>query len=83
MPRAGRRTATAAKSEGAARGEGGPASDRARRGAGGPADPRVGLPPALAVALGALVYLAALGNPFVYDDRATILNNPSLVDLAN
>jgi len=41
------------------------------------------LPPALAAALGALVYLAALGNPFVYDDRATVLNNPSLVDLAN
>ncbi len=41
------------------------------------------LSPALAAALGALVYLGALGNPFVYDDRATILNNPSLVNLAN
>jgi len=54
-----------------------------RAGADPRAKPAGWLPPVLAAALGALVYLGALGHPFVYDDRATILNNPSLVDLAN
>jgi hypothetical protein len=29
------------------------------------------------------VYANALDNPFVYDDRDTVVSNPSLVDLAN
>src|SRR5262245_30415147 len=36
-------------------------------------------PPLLAV----LVYAGALGNPFVYDDHAMVVGNPSLGDLAN
>ncbi len=40
-------------------------------------------PPALVAGLAALVYLNALDNPFVYDDRATVLDNPSLADLRN
>ncbi len=55
----------------------------AARGDGVPADLTNRLAPALAAALGALVYLGALRNPFVYDDHATILSNPSLVHLAN
>jgi cytochrome c-type biogenesis protein CcmH/NrfG len=39
--------------------------------------------PALAAGLAALVYLNALDNPFVYDDHATVLNNPSLPDPGN
>lgn len=39
--------------------------------------------PLLAAGLAALAYLNALDNPFVYDDRATVLENPSLVDLRN
>jgi Tfp pilus assembly protein PilF len=33
--------------------------------------------------LAVLVYLNALDNPFVYDDRDTVVANPSLVDLSN
>ena len=43
---------------------------------------RVGLGIA-AGALAALVYINGLDNPFVYDDRDTVLLNPSLVDLSN
>ncbi len=32
---------------------------------------------------GVAVYLNALGNPFVYDDRTTIVNNPSIRHLGN
>jgi hypothetical protein len=39
--------------------------------------------PVLAAGLAAAVYLNALDNPFVYDDHATVLTNPSLVDLRN
>ncbi len=35
----------------------------------------------IAVALGALVYLNALDNPFVYDDQVTIVENGSLRDI--
>jgi hypothetical protein len=41
---------------------------------------------ALGLAVGALavlVYVNGLDNPFVYDDRDTVLLNPSLVDLSN
>ena len=38
---------------------------------------------ALAAALAALVYVNALDNPFVYDDRDTVVENPSLADLSN
>ena len=34
----------------------------------------------LACAAAALVYRSALDNPFVFDDRVTVLLNPSLVD---
>lgn len=37
----------------------------------------------LPVALAAAVYLGALHNPFVYDDVATVVKNPSLRDLSN
>ena len=37
----------------------------------------------LAAALAVLVYLNALDNPFVYDDRDTVVANPSLADLSN
>jgi len=37
----------------------------------------------LAVGLGVVCYLNALGNPFVYDDRVTIVENPSIVDVAD
>jgi Flp pilus assembly protein TadD len=40
-------------------------------------------PGALAALLAAAVYLNALDNPFVYDDRDTVVANPSLVDLSN
>jgi len=43
---------------------------------------RIGLGIAV-VALAALVYVNGLDNPFVYDDRDTVLLNPSLVDLHN
>lgn len=39
--------------------------------------------PLLASGLAVLVYVNALDNPFVYDDHATILDNPSLADLRN
>jgi cytochrome c-type biogenesis protein CcmH/NrfG len=39
--------------------------------------------PLVAAGLAAAVYLNALDNPFVYDDRVTVLDNPSLVDLRN
>lgn len=38
---------------------------------------------AAAAALGVLVYLGALGSPFVYDDMATVVENPSLRDPGN
>ncbi len=38
---------------------------------------------AAAVGLGVLVYLNALGNPFVYDDHRLILENGSLAHLAD
>lgn len=37
----------------------------------------------LPAALVVLAYLNALGNPFVYDDRRTVVDNPSLRDLSN
>jgi protein O-mannosyl-transferase len=37
----------------------------------------------LPAALVVLAYLNALGNPFVYDDRPTVVDNPSLRDLSN
>jgi hypothetical protein len=40
-------------------------------------------PGTLAALLAAAVYLNALDNPFVYDDRDTVVANPSLVDLSN
>ena len=40
-------------------------------------------PPALAALLSAGIYLNALNNPFVYDDRDTVVGNPSLVDPSN
>src|SRR6516165_839007 len=36
-----------------------------------------------AAALGGLVYLNALHNPFVYDDYHTVAANPSIVTLTN
>lgn len=39
--------------------------------------------PVLAAGLAAAVYVNALANPFVYDDHATVLTNPSLADLRN
>lgn len=36
-----------------------------------------------AAALAVAAYANALHNPFVYDDRSTVLANPSLVDLTN
>jgi tetratricopeptide (TPR) repeat protein len=47
------------------------------------ADGRAAWLPVLAAGLAAAVYLNALDNPFVYDDHATVLTNPSLVDLRN
>lgn len=44
---------------------------------------RNGWLPALAAGLAVAVYLNALDNPFVYDDHATVLNNPSLPDPRN
>lgn len=41
------------------------------------------LAPAIAALLACLVYLNALDNPFVYDDRDTVVANPSLVDPSN
>jgi tetratricopeptide (TPR) repeat protein len=41
------------------------------------------LGPAAAAILACLVYANALDNPFVYDDRDTVVANPSLVDLSN
>ena len=38
---------------------------------------------ALAAALAAAVYVNALDNPFVYDDRDTVVANPSLADPSN
>jgi tetratricopeptide (TPR) repeat protein len=38
---------------------------------------------AFAAALAVVVYLNALNNPFVYDDRDTVVANPSLVDPSN
>ncbi len=38
---------------------------------------------ALAVALSVAAYVNALHNPFVYDDRGTVVQNPSLTDLGN
>ncbi len=38
---------------------------------------------ALAVALTVAAYVNALHNPFVYDDRGTVVQNPSLTDLGN
>jgi protein O-mannosyl-transferase len=38
---------------------------------------------ALAIALGAVAYVNSLHNPFVYDDRGTVVENPSLADLGN
>ncbi len=37
----------------------------------------------LAVSLAGLVYLTALGNPFVYDDYRTIVDNPSVRGVLN
>jgi cytochrome c-type biogenesis protein CcmH/NrfG len=39
--------------------------------------------PALAALAGCAAYLNALDNPFVYDDRDTVVGNASLVDLSN
>ena len=39
--------------------------------------------PLLAAALACVAYLNALDNPFVYDDRDTVLGNRSLADLSN
>src|SRR5512132_1041457 len=39
--------------------------------------------PLLAPALAVLVYANAVHNPFVYDDRDTVVANPSIVDLTN
>lgn len=39
--------------------------------------------PAAAAALACSVYVNALHNPFVYDDRDTVVANPSLVDPSN
>jgi hypothetical protein len=41
------------------------------------------LAPAAAALLACLAYFNALNNPFVYDDRNTVVANPSLVDLSN
>jgi len=38
---------------------------------------------ALAAALSVAAYVNALHNPFVYDDRGTVVQNPSLADLGN
>jgi tetratricopeptide (TPR) repeat protein len=38
---------------------------------------------ALAIALAGAAYGNALHNPFVYDDRGTVVENPSLADLTN
>jgi tetratricopeptide (TPR) repeat protein len=38
---------------------------------------------ALAAALSVAAYVNALHNPFVYDDRGTVVQNPSLGDLGN
>jgi predicted TPR repeat methyltransferase len=40
-------------------------------------------PAGLAALLSLAVYVNALDNPFVYDDRDTVVANPSLVDLSN
>jgi predicted TPR repeat methyltransferase len=40
-------------------------------------------PPVLAALLSAGIYVNALNNPFVYDDRDTVVANPSLVDPSN
>lgn len=37
----------------------------------------------IAMTLGAVVYLGALDGPFVYDDRLTVLGNPSIHDLGS
>src|SRR2546427_9555065 len=41
------------------------------------------LPGLLVAALSVSIYLGALRNPFVYDDRITVVENPSIRHLGN
>ncbi len=66
-------------------------ADRRRQqrqpGAGGPTRARAARPTwwlaVAAVAIGAVVHLGALHGTFVYDDRMTVLGNPSIRDIAS
>jgi protein O-mannosyl-transferase len=49
----------------------------------GPARATLAALAGLAAALSVAAYVGALHNPFVYDDRGTVVQNPSLADLAN
>lgn len=60
-----------------------PGADRVADRAGGGGWPAAWLLAAVAAALAGVVYLNALGNPFVYDDRGNVLANPSIRHLAD